>query len=424
MKFLGKKDEQVNHDFPIEDYIDYEVISSLQPKHQQLLSKLLENPSSSIEKLFNKIASNQVCFNTDMLTQVFDHLTLQMHLPLEMLQNAQMDNLWVDYLQKYPTSENSSDLSLWKHLLDELKVWNQTGFSSEIIYKIINICHELIINDKCPVFDQLIQQPPKTKFWQKSPQLTQQFIMESIFKFIYEKMKFFHWELIPNAKRPIDLYELYCLIEDAALEQKIIIYSENLLNFMRPLNATALIHSTLFSYPIACPDYIANKIQQNNQTYDPFFVKIFENQNFIPIFGNHQYLKNYNQMALIESLQQLAKVKFSGLENSQILSQLFDKTEAAIQARFLENHTSRLIFTFNRLTSLGYLLRSPVLKGLGYHPFINTEVPAKLKQNFELFVQLLGNESYEKQIEIINIINHKPITLGEMHIIEKTRHLN
>ena len=62
---------------------------------------------------------------------------------------------------------------------------------------------------------------------------------------------------------------------------------------MRPLNATALIHSTLFSYPIACPDYIANKIQQNNQTYDPFFVKIFENQNFIPIFVDvyKQYLE-------------------------------------------------------------------------------------------------------------------------------------
>lgn len=424
MKFLGKKEEQINHDFPIEDYIDYEIIASLQPKHQQLLSKLLENPSSSIEKLFNKIASNQVCFNTDMLTKLFDHLTFQTHLPLEIIQNPQLNDLWEDYLKKYPQSEMSADLGLWKNLLDELKVWNHTGFSTEVVYKIIIICHELITNDKCPVFDQLQQQPQKTKFWQKSPQHSQQFIMENMFKFIYEKMKFFHWELIPNAKRPIDLYELYCLIEDAALEQKIIIYSENLLNFLRPLNATALLHSTLFSYPMACPDYIASKMTEPQQAYDPFFLKIYESPHFKPIFGNHQYLKPYNRMAFIEGLQQLSKVKFSGMDNDQILYQLFDKTEAAIQARFLENHTHRLIFTFNRLTSLGYLLRSPVLKGLGYHPLINTEVPSKLKQNFELFVQLLKNESYEKQIEVLNIINPKAPTLREQQLIEKTRQLN
>jgi hypothetical protein len=424
MKFFGRKDQLINHDFPIEDYIDYEIIASLLPKHQQLLSKLVENPSSSIEKLFNKIASNQVCFNADMLTKIFEHLTFQPHLPLEMLQNPELNDAWDNYLQKYSLSTPSSAMVLLRSLLDELKVWNHAGFSSEIIYKIIYICHELITNDECPVFNQLNLQPQKTKFWQKSPQHNQQFIMESIFKFIYEKIKFFHWELIPNTKRPIDLYELYCLIEDAALEQKIIIYSENLLNFLRPLNATALLHSTLFAYPMACPDYIANQIQQQNFSFDPFFLKVFDNQHFIPIFGNHLYLKPYNQMALIEALQQLAKLKFTGMDYEQILYQLFDKTEAVIQARYLENYTSRLIFTFNRLTSLGYLLRSPVLKGLGYHPLINTEVPSKLKQNFDLFVQLLKKESYEKQIEVLNIIHPKSFKFKDESVKEKTRQLN
>ena len=51
--------------------------------------------------------------------------------------------------------------------------------------------------------------------------------MGVILKYIYEKFKYFHLEFLPHAKRPMDLFELFCCLEDAALEQKLIFYNEH-----------------------------------------------------------------------------------------------------------------------------------------------------------------------------------------------------
>lgn len=404
MKFLGKKEEQLNPVFPIEDYIDPDVISSLLPKHRHFIDKLIKQPSSATEKLFSKIASNQIYLNSDMLSRMLDHLFLQGHLPLEIL-NPHYENAWEDYLSGYYYDTKEPKQRVWNQLLNELGIWANKQISTNIIHKMMNICHQLLEEDECPNFSQTMVSPPKnSRFWQKQSNISEKTMMDNLFKYVYEKIKYFHSELIPNAKRPIDLYELYCLIEDAALEHHLIVYSESHLEFLRALNASVLIYSTIFSFPMAIPDLISEQLDLSEPLNESFFLNFFNRPDFVPIFGQHQYLKNYNYHAFIEGMSHVIKLRHRRPHSEDVLSDFLDNDEVALTARFIENHTGRLIFTFNRLTSLGYLLRSPLLKGLGYHPLINTEAPTKLKQNFEIFVQLLKTESYDRQLEIIQHI--------------------
>lgn len=400
MKFLGKKVEQFNPVFPIEDYIDPDVVSSLLPKHQHFIEKLVNHPSSSTEKLFSKIASNQVYLNSEMLTRMLDHLFLQSHLPLEILSHH-YESSWEEYLSQYVYDDEKPKQKVWNQLLNDLNIWSSKQFSANIILRIINICHQMLDRDEHPSFKQVLTLVPKNKFWNRTANVSENLTIENIFKYVFEKMKYFHCELIPNTKRPIDLYELYCLIEDAALEQHLIVYSESHLEFLRALNASILIHSAIFSFPIALPDLIAEQMNLKAPLHESFYSSLFNHGDFVPIIGQHHYLKNYNHHAFIEGLSHIIKLRHRIPSPENVLSDFLDEDEVKLTAHFIENNTGRLIFTFNRLTSLGYLLRSPLLKGLGYHPLINTEAPLKLKQNFEVFIQLLKKEPYERQLEIV-----------------------
>jgi hypothetical protein len=68
---------------------------------------------------------------------------------------------------------------------------------------------------------------------------------------------------------------------------------------------------------------------------------------------------------------------------------------------YTQNVSKRLVFIFNRMNTIGYLMRSPVLKSMGYHPLINSELPIKFARNLDLFMNHFKNFSTQTQEHII-----------------------
>lgn len=373
MKFLTKKNFHQSSPIQVQDYIDISVIDSLATQHQHLLEKIIYADSKHLEKFFNKLSSNQVFLNTDMLSKILEKLTTQIALPLNLLKHETPHSS----LEFFKLDESFTDtyIEIWLSLLEKLNLWSNFPLSNISHY--LRLSQLYIAQDICPPFSE--KKPTNKLFWQKKSD-SENIYSEALFKFIHNKLKHFHWEYIPNTKRPMDLFELFCPLEDTALEKNILLINDEQSDFLRSLNASALIYSVVFSFPTALPDFIA----QIEDYSCPLWDKIEQDPHYEPLYGQHPYLQNLNRNGFYHGINQILNQKHNPLEFLQELvskPQELDQIEQAYTSQ-----SNRLIFIFNRLTSLGFLMRSPLLKGLGFHPVINTESPAKFINNLKLFL--------------------------------------
>lgn len=391
MKFLTKKNFHQHSPIQVQDYIDINVIESLSIEQQNLLEKIIYADSKYLEKFFNKLSSNQVFLNSDMLSKILDKLTCQMSLPLKIIEQENKNA----NLNIFSLDEPFSDihLDIWFDLLEKLNFWSNIPL--ENISEYLRLAHFYIAQDIFPPFSERKPQSSKL-FWQKKTN-AESIYTEIIFKFIYNKFKHFHWEYIPNTKRPMDLFELFCPLEDTALEKNILVLNEDHSDFLRSLNASALIYSVVFSFPAALPDFIA----QAEDCSCPLWDKIQQDHQYEPMYGQHPYLHNLNRNGFYHTLNNLLNQKRNPIEFLHELAT--SQTVLEEIEHFYTSQSNRLIFIFNRLTSLGFLMRSPLLKGLGFHPVINTETPTKFINNLKLFLnyfKALDQEQKENYIKL------------------------
>jgi hypothetical protein len=299
----------------------------------------------------------------------------------------------------------------WFELQDKLNIWSM--HPSAPIYHILNLSHYFIESQQLPQFNEIEKQTQARFFWKRKTKIDNLSI-DILFKFIFEKLKYFHSELLPQTKRPMDLFELFCPIEDAALEKRIIHLNDEHLSFFRSLNASALIYSAIFSFAPAMPELVAAQIQNSkHESKISFYESLINHPNYEPIYGNHPYLQNFNEHGFLMGLYELFTYILNEYSSSKLseeekikecIDYLLNPDSLSEIKQYFANHSSRLIFIFNRLTSLGFLLRSPLLKGIGYHPLINTDVPNRLFNNLEILIQFLTNASHDKQYSFVQRI--------------------
>lgn len=376
MNFFRKKNS-----IQVSDYIDEPLIEALPIHHQKLVRKLISSESSHIDKFFNKLSSNEIYLNHDMLQRILDKLMLQMSLPLQILHEDPNHNLLENF--KFEESVHSNQ---WLNMLKKLNIWSDTNAKS--IFPYLSLAHNFIEQGQFPNYT-LQKSPPSKHFWQKKE--IGQLSTEILFQFIFDKLKYFHWDLLPHRKRPMDLFELFCPIEDAALENRLIVLNDQQTDFFRSLNASALIFSAVHSFPYALPDLVSEDLDAHHEPIKQFFHFFIQCPNYQPLFGVHPHLKELNLHGLYLGLSNFFKEiilsDYSTSNHIQLVYDYLHKQNCAEQIQYyFQNVTNRLIFIFNRLTTLGYLLRSPLLKGLGYHPFMNSDVPNRLSVNTELFL--------------------------------------
>jgi len=394
MTFIGKK-------ALIQEYLDTSIFDTLSPQYQHFITRLFQSESNNLDKFFTKLSGNQVNLNADMITRILDTLFNQMTTPFAALHDT---NFGTHHHQD-ELMPHIFNTSVWEHLLKNLKIWS--AFPQSTIYENLSMAHYFVATDTYPPITLNPASDYQKKFWQKKMVCKANYF-DTAFKFIYEKLKHFHWELIPNTKRHMDLYELYCLIEDAALEKNLIQYHEDQLLFLRSLNASALIYSVICSFPASLPDMMAFSYDHrlNTMAY-PYWDLIKKHQDFQPFYGHHPYLENINMHGFYVTLKHIIEIL---LKNAHIRpetnfkhkikvlqSALYDPKELENIHTYFQNQTHRLIFIYTRLTSLGFLMRSPLLKGLGFHPLINTETPVKMMNNLNIFIEILKQAPIEEQ---------------------------
>lgn len=419
MKFLQAQAFNSKNSNRIDDFIDSKIITALPQHHQQVLNKLIASDSSHLDKFFNKLSANQVYLNHDQLMKILDKLYFQLTLPLYAIEEHIPENNY----EISPIKEINK-MEIWFDLQKKLNIWS--NYSNDSIYQMLKLVHSYIESDEIPVFKEIKKQNTPSFFWKRKTKIDP-LSYDIVFKFIYEKFKYFHWDLLPQTKRPMDLFELFCPIEDAALEKKIIHFNDNQVSFFRALNASALIYSAIFSFAPAIPELVAQKIQLNQPKSSVLlYEKMLKDPKYQAIYGTHLYLNPFNEKSFYMGLNDIFKFFIKEYSNSTFtqdeliepcLSFLLNPNSIPKIQQFFANQTSRLIFIFNRLTSLGFLLRSPLLKGLGYHPLINTDVPNRIASNFEIFIPLLSNASSEEQYFIIRKIlslNSDPLANSSM----------
>lgn len=396
MKFIGKN-------ALIQEYLDTSILDTLSPQYQHFLSRLFQNDSNHIDKFFTKLSGNQVHLNADMITKILDTLFNQMTTPFGILHDTNFCNHHQQ--EEEDLLPHTFNTNIWEILLKNLKIWS--GFPQSAIYENLSMAHYYVATDTYPPIGVNTTKDYPKKFWQKKPVCKTNYF-DTAFIFIYEKLKHFHWELIPNTKRHMDLYELYCLIEDAALEKNLIQYHDDQLLFLRSLNASALIYSVICSFPASLPDMMAFSYDHrpNTMAY-PFWELIKKHNDFQPFYGQHPYLENMNMHGFYVALKHVIEML---LKNAHIRPEtdlkhkikvlqaaLYEPKELENISAYFQNQTHRLIFIYTRLTSLGFLMRSPLLKGLGFHPLINTETPARMTNNLNIFIEILKQAPIEEQ---------------------------
>ncbi|HBB53262.1 MAG TPA: hypothetical protein DCZ80_05125 [Legionellales bacterium] len=260
---------------------------------------------------------------------------------------------------------------------------------------------QMLFSDYQPEFGE--HNPSKT-FWKSDlafPEIT-------AFKFLFEKFKYFHSEQVIQSKRPMDLFELYCLFEDAAYAQNLVQSSSDHLDFLRALNASALIYTTIKLFPAAIPDFMAFQMD-NHLHYEFLDLNFLKQAEFDIFYGKHALIEKLNLTCFYYCLNVWIQSGLSADKKTQDLrpdTQLIQKILQSqeileLNSIAFQNMSKRLIFVFNRLTTLGYLLRSPILKGLGYNPLIHTELPKKFSEQFPKIIQTLQELPHNIQLQVI-----------------------
>lgn len=411
-------------------------LSLLSPNHQHFFKKILATNSVHLEKLNKKIQTNQIELNASMIEKMLEHLHLQYHVPLQSISKEKLKEQLGQEIQIITHLEQE----LWFDLLNKLDIWSNFIFHHDEIFYFLALSNSLLIQDKSPHFHVVNLQSKKSIFWKKKTELP----VQSTFSFIYEKFKFFHWDLIPNSKRPMDLNELFCLLEDAALDSKFIHMHPEYIDFNRALNASALIHSVLYTFPSAIPDYQAYQLEKINQTNDYHLFKDRHLHDLIllsqeeSLYGRHHFLNDYNKLAFLMSLKSviqyiiehnkkmctLQKNPKSPLLMKTILNEILAPDFNHKVMLYTENVSKRLVFIFNRMNTIGYLMRSPALKAMGYHPLINSELPIKFAKNLDIFMKHFKNFSQQTQEHIIQeFINYIHNDMQNL-ILEKNSDFN
>ncbi len=376
----------------LNDYLDLQLIESLAPAQRHLMIKLLNSDSSHIDKFLTKIASNQIQINHDMLAKMSGTLKHQMSLPIQIIHQQPRFELKQSLFE-------SLELKHWQDLQSQLRIWG--NFDFQIISHYLSVTNYYIAQDLEPEF--VVDKTPG--FWSAKNSENAMMLMV---KFIYEKFKYFHAELLPHSKRPMDLFELFCPLEDAALELKLIYYNDDQLEFLRSLNASALLYSVIQDFTPAIPDLLAMQLKlfQYDASH-PFWQHFFNGVKYEPIYGPHPYLQEVGRQAWFAGLKLIMTYFEKNHHCATDIMQHANDNSPIIQAlqTHLQYQSQRLIFIFNRMTSLGFLLRSPIFKGMGYQPLIHTEAPLRLFTNFLHFIQQYQTHNAETQSLILENLN-------------------
>jgi hypothetical protein len=388
-------------------------LSLLSPNHQHTIKKILNANSIHIEKLISKVLSNDIQIDAPMLNRMLDHMHLQYHLPLQTISKEKLKEQLEQDIPIIPHPEQQ----IWFDILGKLDIWSNFMFHQDEIFYFLALSNSLLIQDKSPHFHVVNLPSRKTIFWKKKSELP----VQATFSFIYEKFKFFHWDLIPNTKRPMDLNELFCLLEDAAIETNLIQVHPEYIDFNRALNASALIHSVLYTFPSAIPDYQAFQLEKiaQSKSYHLFndsnlhdLIQLSQEES---LYGRQHFLQNFNKLGFLMSFKSVIQYI---IEHNKKISTLKKNPQAPILMKtvlneilapdfnqkvmlYTQNVSKRLVFIFNRMNTIGYLMRSPTLKSLGYHPLINSEIPIRFAKNLEVFMNHFKNFSLQTQEHII-----------------------
>lgn len=423
IKFLGM--ESVTQDIiHWEDHIDPNVLLSLLPSHLTVLNKINASHSQALSKFITKVSSNHVAINSDILTRIIEHLLIQNTLPISAVSNQRSKEVLEDVLEIGLNQPEYPKLRHWLAILKSLCLWEKPHFSHESMDFILSLTHHFLIQDLSPSSNLQVLSASKARFWKKKHQEANEQPILSVFQFVYEKFKYFHWDVLPNTKRPIDLYELFCLIEDACIEKNMLQMSSDHIEFHRALNASALLFSIIHFFPAAIPDFIALECEELGRherlclIQEDDYKHLFEDENYLPLFGTHPHLSDYNHKGMLIALRSLCKhwihesrqtaLFQSDPIHTQIIKLLLEHIHSEEQhmgtLTYLENISKRLNFIFNRLIASGYMMRSPTLRGLGYQPLINIEIPNKFGENLLLFFKKFKALSEEQQTHFLQQI--------------------
>lgn len=399
MIFFKKNYEKTSR-LQIEDYIPASTYQSLLPKYQQFLDKLFENPSAHLEKFLAKIQSNGVLMNREILEMMLDQLFIENQIPIQAytLENAKSFNT--------PNLKHASPIAFkfWIELLQELKIWKSLDADETAIYHYFNIIDKMISSKVEPEFSETA---PNNSFWKSKlalPEIT-------TFKFLYDQFKNFHSDNIVQAKRPMDLIELFCLLEDAAFSQNLIRISNEHLDFLRALNGSTLLLRAIQIFPAAMPDFIAFQLNEPDCPQIENYA-FMADESFLTFFGKHPHLEKFNRLGFFHALgiyldyhirlDKKHSINLNFDEQVEVLRQHMLTPDTQVQhIEHFQYLSKRLIFIFNRLTANGYLMRSPILKGLGYHPLINTELPIQFSEYLPYFYQNFQHYPKDLQEELI-----------------------
>ena len=276
---------------------------------------------------------------SNMLLKILDKLCMQMTLPVHVLELE--ENISAT-LPSNPMIENPR-IHTWFELQDKLNIWSM--HPSAPIYHILNLSHYFIESQQLPQFNEIEKQTQARFFWKRKTKIDNLSI-DILFKFIFEKLKYFHSELLPQTKRPMDLFELFCPIEDAALEKRIIHLNDEHLSFFRSLNASALIYSAIFSFAPAMPELVAAQIQNSkHESKISFYESLINHPNYEPIYGNHPYLQNFNEHGFLMGLYEL----FTYILNEYSSSKLSEEEKIKECIDYLMFHEKNVLIHSNIL---------------------------------------------------------------------------
>jgi len=390
--FFFKKNHEHCRTLQIEDTIPLAVLKTLAPKHQKFLEKLFSSPSPHLEKFISKISTNHVKINKQLLEKMLEQLFIENNVPFQ--------SLTLDFSKGFSTAhldhQDPDKFNFWIKIIHELNIWKNVTSDFQAIYRILKVTDKMIsagIN------------PRKQNLSTQKLSLAE----ESAFNFIYDCFKFFHAENIVEAAKPLHLYDLYCLLEEAAISKNLIRTSAVNAEFLRALHSSALIFSAIKMFPAAFADYIAYILDNRAEQFSANLALV-TNEEYDPFFGRHQYVHKFNIVGFYIALSTWIKLLYPHEKDPQELKTwladaLRSQQLQKISVEKLQNISKRLIFIFNRLTISGYLLRSPVLKGLGYHPLIHTELPIKFLENMSLFTAYYANLSDVEQDELLENIS-------------------
>jgi|LauGreDrversion4_2_1035121.scaffolds.fasta_scaffold16029_6 hypothetical protein len=405
MKFISRNAYPYHLSIQVQDYIDSAIFLSLAPQYQNFLTRLFDSESKHLGKFLSKLSSNQIFINADMLNKMLDKLFSQMTIPLQIFQKETFEADDDNYSSL--SEQTIFNQNTWFFLLENLKIWS--SFPLNQVAYFLKLADSHIKQDTYPVFQHLNQPNEPKKFWQKKIK-KESYYHEIAFKFFYDKLKYFHTDLLENAKRPMDLFELFCLIEDAAIEKNLIQLNEEHICFLRSLNASSLLYSVINDFPAALPDYIARYIEaQSSALSTPLWEQIKQHPQFEPFYGTHPFLKDLNSYGFYLTLKDFIdqQIPYHLREQQDVHVEVIHEVlnnlhHSDDKIQYFQQHTNRLIFMFNRLTSLGFLMRSPYLKGLGYHPLINTDTPIRFANHLQIFMNLYSHTTTDQQYQIIH----------------------